>query len=1473
MKIRKKLLVYILALMVMLGAVALMAVLVGAANTSASLRIAYCNLAFGEDICIQYAVPADAGAEVKLLIWTSPQKEYTLGTQDVTLTSARTETIEGVEHKVFDYMGLSAMQMTDEIYARAYTEEGGEASYSPLHKYSVLQYAYNMLGKTGAGTANEELKQTLSDMLAYGASVQKFCGYRTDRLPTMEYYQVVLENGTLDDGTSRGLFPTGETVHLNAPATDGKGEAFACWIDGNRNRISLNEQGEMTVGASNGVYTAVYGTRSRELVFISNGDGTCSVSVIGKFDGSAVVIPAESPIGDAVTAIDDFAFGNCKGLTDVTWSVGLARVGRSAFAGCSELANIHLNYTEEEWGILTVEEGNDPLLAAVTHFKLYADGDGSLIADPVTSIGMANALARAALWRDMEYTPKGTLYADNEDQDVMKAGDRVRGLWYSSTRGIEQFIGYSVSMESLMTALNNPRSVLYTRSYGDYFMRNELADGAANVYGTNCSQYVSWSIGLPYLTVTDWLPKLECFVNENGEHDTAYGGVCWDATAEAVDTAALQKELRLCDVMNSNYQFGGSAGHAVIVTGIRRDRNGLIREVDISEDWWASMRSFDQVRSFNCIKTTTYTWDTFVETYIVKEGYRVYRYDDLAQTPPIPDLDSIVYSDICTSRGDKVAIRPDQDITLNVVANAGEYAGIVLLRDGKYHSHRQGVADWRLIDPNAGRYPLSTGKYTAILYREGDTPSQMTLDHATEHNSTSFIVCRVTVTRDTSTVPHTYAYTAEPIDGEYPIPMQVELKGETGLTRHVHVLSHDSFDGIGNAGISYYGGNSDSIIHVPFKTEYGFVVAESKFDNQPLPKPALPEDEIYDPSLDTPVDSNEPVYSGGLGYVSNGDGTCYIGGISDTAATEAVIPATSPWGDKVTGIGDSAFKDCAGLTSVTLPNTVTVIGDSAFEGCRSLRTLLLPEKVTSIGEYAFADCSSLTRLTIPSRVTSIGDFAFYGCAGLTEITVPARTTDIGYGAFSGCPNLTALTVEKGNLVYHSDGNCLIHTASKTLIRGCKGCVIPDDGIVTSIGPSAFLGCPDDTDVHVPASIVSIEASAFAGSAVRSVTLAEGVQIIGHDAFSNCVNLTSITIPNSVTYVGEYAFCGCVKLASVTLSENLDAVDTGVFKRCVSLAEITIPAGVSYIGDGAFFGCESLTELVIPGSVLALGSGRETGVGGVFEGCTALTTVKIESGVASIGYGAFADCTALTRAVLPASVTFIGPRCFSNCGALQNIYYLGTQAEWDAIATADGKWNGRGLGRASIYILDDSERALSFTSNGDGTCYISGIGTCTRAELVIPAVSPTGDIVTGIGEGAFYNCRDLVSITIPDTVTYVGEEAFYLCTSLEQVILSEGLETIGEYAFGLCSALESIALPNSVTVIGDSAFRGCSELASVTLGYGVTAIGDRAFRDCFALGNVYYAGTEEQWQTVSVGPNNQSLLNAVIRYGTEDELSA
>ena len=276
------------------------------------------------------------------------------------------------------------------------------------------------------------------------------------------------------------------------------------------------------------------------------------------------------------------------------------------------------------------------------------------------------------------------------------------------------------------------------------------------------------------------------------------------------------------------------------------------------------------------------------------------------------------------------------------------------------------------------------------------------------------------------------------------------------------------------------------------------------------------------------------------------------------------------------------------------------------------------------------------------------------------------------------------------------------------------------------------------------------------------------------------------------------------------------------------------------GDGTCFvvglgGCTD-SDIAIP----AYYNGEQvTGIGScAFESNYNLNSVIIPYGVTYIGSSAFSWCSNMSYCYVPETVTYIGDSAFWYCFALtdlsisENITYIG-----------EGAIGCTGI--TSIYITESNP----FYSVS-GNCLIEKESGKLIAGFYNSAIPDDGS-VTSIADNAFAGCSDLKEIVIPSSVKSIGSSAFYCCGNLESIIFNEGLEIIGYNAFNACDSLTSIVIPDSVIEIGGSAFTWCQGLEYVVIGRGVKYLYSGAFNECSSLKDVFYVGTESEWESIDM----------------------
>ena len=529
----------------------------------------------------------------------------------------------------------------------------------------------------------------------------------------------------------------------------------------------------------------------------------------------------------------------------------------------------------------------------------------------------------------------------------------------------------------------------------------------------------------------------------------------------------------------------------------------------------------------------------------------------------------------------------------------------------------------------------------------------------------------------------------------------------------------------------------------------------------------------------------------------------------------SVIPSDG----NVISIGEDAFFKCIGLKNITIPGTVSTIGNYAFSNCSSLNSVTIENGTTSIGQNAFLNCTYLNTLTLPESIRQIGLDAFNNCGRIIVVNISdiSNWCAISFGNSNSNPS--------GKLCYNGEYlNALIIPASVSSISSyafyghteLKSITVPES--ITAIGESAFEQCSGLNAVNISSTdrwcgIAFGNSSAnplrYAnnlycnGELVTKLSTSSNTSTIGQYAFYNYTKLTNVDISSDVKTIGEQAFYNCTGLTSIlipsfTLANILTySFSSTAFEKCSNLSSITAP--VPWASDIAL-NCGSRSYDIVINGGYAIASKA-------FYNCYALKSVVISNTISSIGENAFSGCYNISKIIVPKSVTSIGKGAFSGCSSLESISipFVGAKAGVTSSNTYQYPFG---------YIFGES-----FASNAVAQSYYgSSLSQTTSSKYAIPAslkeVSVTGGSILF---GAFYNCKNLTSVTLYDGVSSIGDYAFYLCNGLTDFSFAQSIKSIGEGAFYGCNFTD-INIPRSVTSIGQSAFKGCDNVESITIPY-------------------------------------------------------
>lgn len=302
--------------------------------------------------------------------------------------------------------------------------------------------------------------------------------------------------------------------------------------------------------------------------------------------------------------------------------------------------------------------------------------------------------------------------------------------------------------------------------------------------------------------------------------------------------------------------------------------------------------------------------------------------------------------------------------------------------------------------------------------------------------------------------------------------------------------------------------------------------------------------------------------------------------------------------ETLTRIAGNAFHGCGSLTFVDIPASVTAIDAGAFSECGALTRVSFAKesRLDTLGGGAFGSCDAFQHFEIPSSVSFVGasavddrlcelvDGIYYlgdwalgfdyelktirlrkGTVGVASyafnldsyerIVIPESLRYVDESSFYADTALVSIVVDEENPVFHSAGNCLIETDTKTLVMGCKSSVIPSDGSVTIIGSDAFLFCHSLTEIDLPDCIERIEDGAFSFTGIKEVRIPSSVKYIGDAAFGHCDALTQITLEDGVIEIANHAFIDNPGLKNVTIPASVERMAASAFSNCENLQKV------------------------------------------------------------------------------------------------------------------------------------------------------------------------------------------------------------------------------------------------------------------------------------------------------------------------------
>ena len=607
--------------------------------------------------------------------------------------------------------------------------------------------------------------------------------------------------------------------------------------------------------------------------------------------------------------------------------------------------------------------------------------------------------------------------------------------------------------------------------------------------------------------------------------------------------------------------------------------------------------------------------------------------------------------------------------------------------------------------------------------------------------------------------------------------------------------------------------------------------------------------------------------------------------------TSFVIP------NSVQSIGNNAFMYCSGLTGVFIPDSVQSIGNSAFADCTGVKEITFRGNAPTLGTNVFRNISATAyypagNATWTSDVMknyngTIKWVSYTPTKGISYSITAEPEVEVSVAASSSMSDQRSVTLSDSakmrtvtfegldpgeeyiflSLVSENEENPLIYENLLYIDQLCAD----ENGVITISYIPRF---ESDTVFEL------VSGGALKNLAEATITWPEYAENGSQQFFVPTVSYNGETLTENVDYVleGEISFSvpGIYHCYVVGIGDYIGsyACTYTVAKKICTHSDFTILNAVSPTctepGKTQGKQCNQCGEILEAQSEIPATGHTIIELPAVAATCTkpgktagsccgkCNTTIVDQTAVLPLGHsyvnGVCVTCGGGNFDYIQVSwneqeangeLQYFSPTVF--IGEVQLREGIDYTLEGDTSFVDSGSYTcsvvgiGNYTGRFTFtYTVKECtfSQGLAYTRSGDDTYYsVSGIGTCTDTDIVIPA-EYNGLPIKQIASYAFENCSNLTSVTIPDSVTSIGSYALRGCRSLTSITIPDSVTSIGSYAFYYCSSLTGVTIPDGVTRIEFGVFRECGSLASITIPEGVVYIGSDAFTNCVSLTGIW-----------------------------------